>query len=242
MEKQSDKILIFCDGASKGNPGPGGWGAVVATPTRVVELGGREERTTNNQMELRAALEALTHVSRLSAAPVIVHTDSSYVINGITKWVHGWKQNGWKTKEKKEVLNKKLWVALDAAVFQVGGDIEWQQVGGHVGVLGNERADTIASDFAENKKVSLYIGPRRGYSLEVHNIARDESLHKLKSDSRAHSKGKAYSYVSRVDGTIAMHKTWAECEARVRGKSARYKKALSAEDEAQIIKDFSSKK
>lgn len=241
MEKHGNKILIFCDGASKGNPGRGGWGALISTPTQVVELGGAEARTTNNQMELRAAIEALTRVSKFSTSGVVVHTDSSYVINGITKWVHGWRNNGWKTKEKKDVLNKELWMALEAAVMQVGGDIEWQYVGGHVGVLGNERVDTIASDFADNKKVDLYVGPRAGYAFEVHNTKHNESLHKLKLGSRSHAKAKAYSYVSKVDSKTMTHKTWGECEARVRGKSARFKKALSQEDEAKIIKEFSAK-
>jgi ribonuclease HI len=235
------EIVIFCDGASKGNPGPGGWGALIATATHSKELGGHAEHTTNNKMELTAAIEALKYASTLPALPCTVHTDSSYVINGITKWVAGWKRNGWQTKEKKEVLNKELWVALDAAVQKVAGPITWEYVGGHVGVAGNERVDTIASDFAEHKKVELYDGPHSAYTIEVHNLSRDESLHNNKSASRAHSKAKAYSYVSKIDGKVVVHKTWGECEARVRGKTARYKKALSAEDEAAIIRDFSSK-
>lgn len=240
MEK-GDTILIFCDGASKGNPGLGGWGALVATATHIQELGGHAEHTTNNRMELTAALEALTFASALPAAPCTVYTDSSYVINGITKWVAGWKKNGWQTKEKKEVLNKELWGALDASVQKMSGPIIWEYVGGHVGVAGNERVDTIASDFAEHTKVELYDGPRSAYAIEVHNLSRDESLHSNKSASRARSKVKAYSYVSKVDGKVMTHKTWAECEARVRGKVARYKKSLSAEDEAKIIKELSSR-
>ncbi len=244
-------IVIFCDGASKGNPGPGGWGALVATATHSKELGGGAVHTTNNKMELTAALEALTFAGTLDHVSCTVHTDSSYVINGITKWVAGWKRNGWQTKEKKEVLNKELWVALDAAVQKIAGPIRWEYVGGHVGVAGNERVDTIASDFAEHSavmngisvplKVELYDGPRSNYAIKIDNLGRDESLHQHKSESRAHAKAKAYSYVSKVDGKIAVHKTWGECELRVRGKTARYKKALSPADEANIIKSFSSK-
>jgi ribonuclease HI len=237
---EDHEITIFCDGASKGNPGPGGWGALVATHSLVVELGGHSAHTTNNKMELTAAAEAVAHASKLSGTHVAVHTDSSYVINGITKWVGGWKKNGWKTKDKKEVLNKELWMQLVAAVQNIVGTITWRYVGGHVGVAGNERVDTIASDFAEHKKVELYSGPRSAYVIDIANLGRDEGLHKEKSASKARSKAKAYSYVSKVDGKIMTHKTWSECEARVKGKTARYKKALSPEDEATVIKEFSS--
>ena len=240
MAKDSE-IIIFCDGASKGNPGPGGWGALVATHTEVVELGGHSAHTTNNRMELAAAAEALTYAGKFSGIHVMVHTDSSYVINGITKWVGGWKKNGWKTKDKKEVLNKELWMQLDSAVQNIAGTISWHYVGGHVGVAGNERVDTIASDFAEHKKVELYSGSRSAYVIDITNLGRDESLHKEKSAGKARSKAKAYSYVSKVDGKIMTHKTWGECEARVKGKTARYKKALSPDDEATIIKEFSSR-
>ena len=238
---EDQEITIFCDGASKGNPGPGGWGALVATHERVVELGGHSAHTTNNRMELTAAAEAVRFASKLSGTQVAVHTDSSYVINGITKWVGGWKKNGWKTKDKKEVLNKELWMQLDAAVQNTVGTIAWHYVGGHVGVAGNERVDTIASDFAEHKKVTLYSGPRSAYEIDIANLGRDEGLHKEKSAGKARSKAKAYSYVSKVDGKIMTHKTWGECEARVKGKTARYKKALSPDDEAAIIKEFINK-
>ena len=232
-------ILIFCDGASKGNPGPGGWGALVATSERVEELGGFEKNTTNNRMELRAALEALQKACTLGNGDVVVYTDSSYVINGITKWVAGWQRNGWKTKEKKPVLNQDLWEPLLQAAESFDTTIEWQYVGGHVGVAGNERVDVIASDFATGVKVSLYSGTRSAYTIEIANLGHDEGLQRDKSALKERSKAKAYSYVSKVDGKVMTHKTWAECEARVRGKIARYKKALSAEDEAALIQEFS---
>ncbi len=238
MEKSD--ITIFCDGASKGNPGRGGWGAIVAVDAEVYELGGFEAHTTNNRMELRAALEALTKARTLSNAKVTAYTDSNYVINGITKWVHGWQKNGWVTKDKKRVMNQDLWEPLLIAVEAFDSAIVWEYVGGHVGVAGNERVDTIASDFAEGKKVELYAGPLSGYSIDVANIDFDAALVKTKSASKERSKAKAYSYVSKVDGKVLVHKTWAECEARVKGKTARYKKSLSPEDETEIIKDFSS--
>ncbi len=134
--KMMEKIVIFCDGASKGNPGPGGWAAITVAGEHVTESGGFEKHTTNNRMELRAAIEGLYAVRTPSGKQTILYTDSSYVINGITKWVQGWKKNGWKTKDKKPVVNQDLWQSLDAAVASHGRNIEWQYVGGHVGVAG----------------------------------------------------------------------------------------------------------
>jgi ribonuclease HI len=236
VEKES--TTIFCDGASKGNPGPGGWGAIVASGSQIVECGGFEAGTTNNRMELTAALKALEEARTLGNGAVTVYTDSSYVINGITKWVKGWQRNGWLTQEKKPVLNQDLWEPLVAAVENFDTVIVWQYVGGHVGIQGNERVDNIASDFALGKKVDLYVGQRNGYLVDVQNIKFDETLVKEKSETKARSKLKAYSYVSVIGGIIVKHKTWAECEARVKGKAARFKKSLSQEDETEIVKDF----
>lgn len=236
-----EKIIIFTDGASKGNPGPGGWGALVANDEKVRELGGREEKTTNNRMELRATLEALAHAATLPSAPLELHTDSSYVINGATKWTKGWVARGWLTAQKEKVMNRDLWEALLDAIEKCPGGIEWKYVGGHVGIAGNERVDKIASDFAEGKRVELYDGPRARYGIDIENTAHDEAKHKEKSASRSRSKLAAYSYVSLVDGAVRVHKTWAECLARVQGKKARFKKAISAAEEAQIIKEFSSR-
>jgi len=235
------KILIFSDGASKGNPGPGGWAAIVVSKERVVELGGREKHTTNNRMELRAAIEGLRACNTEASGERIVYTDSSYVINGITKWVHGWKKNGWKTKEKKNVVNQDLWQALDATAGASGSEIIWQYVGGHVGIAGNERVDSIASDFADDKKVVLYHGGMESYGIDVSSLEVDALKAKAKSSTNTRSKAKAYSYISRVDGKIMTHKTWAECQERVRGRSAKFKKALSPDEEKEIIAEFSKK-
>ena len=240
MEKM-ERVVIFCDGANKGNPGPGGWAALVVAGDRVTELGGAEKHTTNNRMELTAALEALRASNSAPAGPRVVYTDSAYVINGITRWVHGWKKNGWQTKEKKTVVNQDLWRELDAAALASGSKIDWHYVGGHVGVAGNERVDQLASDLAEGKKVKLYKGALMGYGIDVANLGADEGLKAAKSVSSTRSKAKAHSYISSVDGTVMVHKTWKECEARVRGRSARFKKALSASEEKEIIAEFSKK-
>jgi ribonuclease HI len=232
------EILLFTDGASKGNPGKGGWGAVVAGNGKVVELGGAEGHTTNNRMELMAALRGLQHAKSLPPGPRILRTDSSYVINGITKWVHGWQKNGWQTKEKKDVLNKDLWSDLVEAAS--GQQVAWEYVGGHVGIAGNERVDTIASEYALGNAVRLYKGPIEEYEVDIANLAHDTVLKERKSSGKSRSTTKAFSYISEVGGVVLVHKSWPECEARVRGRRARFKKALSPADEAAIVGEFSS--
>lgn len=231
------KILLFTDGASKGNPGPGGWGAVVAGEGRVVELGGREDHTTNNRMELTAALMGLRAAQKFAHGPRILRTDSSYVINGITKWVHGWHKNGWVTKDKKDVLNKDLWEQLVEAAR--GQEIAWEYVGGHVGIAGNERVDTIASEYALGNAVELYVGPIESYGINITDLSHDVVAKEKKSKGKSRSNAKAFSYISEVDGVVFVHKSWSECEARVKGKRARFKKALNPEEEAAIVEQFS---
>ena len=139
--KLMETLDIYTDGACKGNPGPGGWGAMMRTGEHVKELFGGEANTTNNRMELKAVIEALTALTRPCA--VVVHTDSQYVLKGISEWIHGWKARGWKTAAKAPVKNVDLWQALDAA--QARHTIEWRWVKGHAGHEGNERADALAN-------------------------------------------------------------------------------------------------
>ena len=136
-----DKIDIYSDGACKGNPGRGGWGALLVMGEREKEIFGGELNTTNNRMELKAVIEALNVLTR--PCEVVVHTDSQYVQKGISEWIHGWKARGWKTAAKAPVKNVDLWQALDAA--QARHKIEWRWVRGHNGHAGNERADALAN-------------------------------------------------------------------------------------------------
>ncbi len=252
-------IKIFTDGSSRGNPGPGGWGAIViyGGKSEVVELGGGEKNTTNNRMELKAAAKALEMVSKVSgsvagAAPSIdIYTDSAYLINGITKWVSGWKRNGWKTKTKDDVLNKDLWLEIDHLANTSSLKIKWHHIGGHVGIAGNERCDEIATAFADDiagggggRGANLFNGSLGDYKKvlggrDILDISHDVGLAATKKSSSARSNAKAYSYVSKVDGVIQTHKTWQECEKRVKGaRGARFKKALSVGEESEIIKSF----
>jgi len=133
-------VVVHTDGACSGNPGPGGWGAILDYNGTRKELSGGEANTTNNRMELTAAIEALKALKR--SVKVEMHVDSQYVKDGITKWIHGWKRNGWKTADKKPVKNAELWQALDEAIQT--HDISWHWVKGHAGHEHNERADELA--------------------------------------------------------------------------------------------------
>jgi ribonuclease HI len=137
----SPPVTIYTDGACKGNPGPGGWGAWLQSAAHEKELWGGEKLTTNNRMELTAVIEALAALKRTSR--VALHTDSEYVRQGITTWIHGWKKRGWKTADHKPVKNIDLWQRLDA--LAVLHHIEWHWVKGHAGDPGNERADALAN-------------------------------------------------------------------------------------------------
>jgi len=136
-----ETVEIFTDGACKGNPGPGGWGAILRLGNNEKELWGGEKATTNNRMELTAAIRAIEAFKR----PVVgkIYTDSQYVLKGINEWIHGWKRNGWKTADKKPVKNADLWQLLDAQVKQ--HKLEWVWVKGHSGHPENERADALAN-------------------------------------------------------------------------------------------------
>lgn len=240
-QASSNNIVIFTDGSSLGNPGPGGWGAVIlfSRDNQVKEIGGYEDQTTNNRMELTAAIEGLLAVKD-EDAEIIIYTDSSYMINGITKWIRGWEQNGWQTKTKEDVLNKDLWQRLDLLLKEreAKGKLEWKKVKGHSDVLGNLRADAIATGFAEHKNVEFLHG-----NLEQYEKALGGSLLNVpeyKSSGKSSKKtGPGYSYLCLVDGKLSIDKTWAECEKRVKGvKGAKYKKSLSAADEQKIINEW----
>ena len=136
----SDPVVVYTDGACKGNPGPGGWGALLRWGDHQKELFGGEPLTTNNRMELTAVIEALAALKLRSQ--VVVYTDSEYVRNGITTWIHNWKQRGWRTADKKPVKNVELWQRLDELAAQ--HDVQWHWVRGHNGDPGNERADELA--------------------------------------------------------------------------------------------------
>lgn len=208
--REGERIQIYTDGACSGNPGPGGWAALIVRDGAVEEFGGREARTTNNRMELRAALEALRRVP--PDAPVELHTDSQYLVNGMTSWLRGWKRRGWLTVEGQPVENRDLWEALDAAA---GDRVRWAYVRGHAGDRHNERANLIAQAYAAGRTPPPASGA---------------------ADEAGIDRPPGPSYLSLVNGELRRHATWEECRTRVHGVSgARFKKCMSAADEAATV-------
>jgi len=236
-------IVVFTDGAAKGNPGPGGWGAIIVTPAgAVTELVGRAAgTTTNNKMELTGAIAALSELRGVPGA-LEIYTDSTYVIQGIRGWIFGWRKRGWKTAAGADVLNRELWEQLDDLVRARGKPgITWHYVRGHAGIPGNERVDEIADGLAQGRPITLYRGPLIGYPIAVLDLPSETDVPARSPSSGAGARSKAapYSYLSVVDGQLARHTTWADCERRVKGRpGARFKKAMSPADEAAILREW----
>ena len=139
------KVDIYTDGACSGNPGPGGWGVLIEIDNKNIELSGGDRETTNNRMELMAAIKALEEIDQ--DYEITLYTDSNYVKDGITSWISNWKKNNWKTANKKDVKNKELWMRLDEAIKDK--NISWVWVKGHAGNAGNEQADYLARSALE---------------------------------------------------------------------------------------------
>jgi len=154
----SPMVEIYTDGSSLGNPGSGGWGVVVVITNdklgimnlkpEIIEFGGYDKDTTNNRMELTGAIEALKYLKRIDFNKCEIYTDSAYVLGGVTSWINNWEKNGWKTANKKPVLNKELWQELVALSRELGNKISWQKVKGHSGHVYNDKADEIATSSA----------------------------------------------------------------------------------------------
>lgn len=231
-------ITIFTDGASRGNPGPGGFGAVIATEDHVTELGGREDVTTNNRMELSGLICALTFIKKhVDGGDVALYLDSKYVLRGAQEWLHAWQAGGWKTKAKKDVLNRDLWETTAVLLRDVQSKctLKWNYVGGHVGIPGNERVDEIATAFADARMIQLFSGLKEDYGYDLSVTVGDEA----KKTKKSRSDTPAYSYISMVNGNIETHKTWAECEKRVKGvPRTKFQKVFSAQEEKEVIASY----
>lgn len=227
-------ITIFTDGASRGNPGPGGYGSIIVYHDTVLEIGGREDLTTNNRMELLAVISALEKIAK-EKDEIIIYTDSAYVASGSTRWVFGWQKNGWMTSQKENVLNRDLWEKI--LELTKNKKIDWRILKGHSGIAPNERCDVIATSFADNKPIVLYFGAKERYGVNL--SVPDQNQLQAKPPSRVY----AYSYVTEIGGHIETYKTWEECYSHVhKVPGARYKKAKSQEEEDQIIEEFKKPK
>lgn len=241
---KNESHLLFADGSSLGNPGASGWGAVLVIDKRAVrELGGRKKRSTNNEMELTAILEGLRELEHESG-DLDIYTDSSYVVSGVTKWVHGWEKSGWVTKTKTDVANRELWERIIALARkrEKTGVVRWHHVPGHSGVFGNERCDEIATAYAAGEEIELYDGPLEQYAADILEIDIDPRLHEARIREKTRARTKAYAYVSKVDGKVLTHQTWGECEKRVKGKAgALFRKVASKEEEERLVREWRNK-
>lgn len=243
MNTQNNTI-IFTDGASRGNPGPGGWGAVIVhDEDHVIEIGGHVDDTTNNRMELTAVIGGLMYCNRINewkdAATIL--TDSKYVRDGATKWVHGWVSGGWVTKNGTAVKNKELW--KDLYDLTKTFELQWKLLPGHSGVYGNKRADAIATGFADEEDIKLFDGSLQKYNdlydIDLLDISVDEEKIEARKKKSSRSRKDAYSYLSLVDGDAKRHETWEETKRHVSGQSgAKYRKTISEEDEQAILEDW----
>lgn len=252
-QQNSENILIYTDGSSLGNPGPGGYGCVIVFQDReqVIELGDRNEKTTNNKMELTAIIQSLHFLKKQDVSPqakIVIRTDSSYAINGITRWIFGWIKNNWKTSTKTEVLNSDLWKELFDIknYFQF---IQFEHVRGHSGIWGNERCDMIATSFAAKNPIELFDGSAKDYYPEIHSTETIKKTYTQYSGTTISTKKntdtkskKAYSYVALVNGNIQTFRDWESCKKVVHGRSSKYKKVLSEQEEKKLIKEWEKEK
>jgi ribonuclease HI len=237
-------IRMFTDGACSGNPGPGGWGTILLSPTgRVKELGGGAAHTTNNRMEMSAALEGLKCLAaaqKVSSKKIEIYTDSTYLIRGMSQWIFGWMRNNWKNAEGEEVTNRDLWEALQDVVKKNQFEIDWHYVRGHIGTPGNERCDEIAVAFAKSIPISLYDGPLEQYGEDLNRIPEDTKLPQSKAKTVARPENTIY--LSYVGNKLYKDKDWKSCEARVKGTAgAKFKKVTSPSEEADVLKRWGLK-
>ncbi len=219
-------IRIITDGACRGNPGPGGWAALIIRDGEIEEIGGHEPHTTNNRMELRAAIEALRRVP--TDARVEITTDSKYLMQGMTSWLPLWQRRGWTTSAGTPVENQDLWQTLAGLA---GRRVRWQHVYGHSGHPENERANTIAQSYAAKREPS----PVQQPLAPVAPVSAPPQAGLIRAI--AARRPAARTYLSLVDGELQRHRTWDECRAQVHGASgARYKKCASADEELETVR------
>ncbi len=236
MKSKISPLTLYTDGASRGNPGPGGWGVIIIGESEVVELAGAKDPATNNQMELQGVIEGLGYIHKsFPDAAVELHADSRYVLNGIEKWLDGWVKKGWVTMAKKSVENKAQWMKLMELRDHFGKHLKLTKVDGHSGHIYNDRCDELAVSAALKKTLHLFKGSKKDYESQLAMTPPKSPVKKSSSTN----KGVAYSYVSVVNGIVHADKTWAACEKRVKGaKGAKYKKVFSKAEETDLIQDY----
>lgn len=237
------EVIVFTDGACSGNPGPGGWGAVVLkNESEVIEYGAGFNQTTNNQMELSSVIFVLKQLKNFQGR-IQIYTDSTYVINGATKWMWGWARNNWLNAEKNEVSNKDLWQEMYKLIPPLKNQITWNYVRGHTGVVGNERCDEIAVAFSKGDSPYLYKTDYNSYPHRILPLPAPDPLPEMKFKSSASSKDEKVYYISVVNGVLSKHNTWSDCERSVKGRpGAKFKKVKNDQEEQVFLQSIGFKK
>jgi len=242
-----DKVIIFCDGACSGNPGPGGWGVIVISRDHVIEFGGSEPQTTNNQMEILAATKALIYtLNKVENIPkkILIYTDSSYLISAITKWIYAWIQNNWVTAQGDPVKNVEYFTALLEVVNKLKpSEIEWVYVPGHSGVVGNERVDEIAVAFSKQLEsdLQLFDGKLSDYprSDVLESLPDNKKVPRADKIKESSINKKTLGYLAYINQTVYVFKTWDECARVTQGQpGAKYRKFSSSEEAISILKGW----
>lgn len=227
--KRVSDVIAYTDGSCLGNPGPGGWGVRLLYPAGMVqEFGAGEPATTNNRMELQAALVALENLRGHPRATI--YTDSRYLIDGVTKWIHNWRRRDWVTTSGAPVKNRDLWQGL-VALNHPG--ITWRHVYGHTGDSNNERVDDIARAFASGIPPFLFHGPAGAPDDPVGDVEHQPATKPSRSKTSRSTRNARYISIAR--GTVAVDDNWAACAARVQGVSgAKYKKVRTPQELAEF--------
>lgn len=227
----NNEILIYTDGACSGNPGPGGWGAIIIFDQTVQELGGSETQTTNNRMEALSILESLKWIEAKGLKkPLCIYSDSQYVIKALTQWLPGWKRNNWQTASGMPVKNQDLFENISQQLNKIS--YRFQYVPGHQGFWGNERADQIAVSFSKSKVEELYQGPWENYAFSHEN---PETIAQNISSSSNKATTQLVGYIVWDYKTLMFFKDWLSCAKVTQGRSGVRFKKIKNKDE---LKDF----
>lgn len=226
------EFVLYTDGACSGNPGPGGWAFVLFDGReKVIERAHSVDQTTNNRMEMMALLEGLREIHAQMAATseaysVVIYIDSSYVVNGCTKWISAWRRREWKTMDGKDVLNRDLWEVLDSVCRTLPSKTRWNIVPGHSGIPGNEKCDELAVRVQKERS-----SHDRSFLLSQYEF--DLTKHPDLSRFRKQDPF----YMSYVNGILEKHATWSQCEARVKARpGAKFKKVKNLHEEEETLK------
>jgi len=236
--------FLFCDGASRGNPGRSGWAYLLIAGDRVREAGGFVERATNNQMELQALLEALRYLDShpIKEKLINVYLDSQLILSGASVWRFNWSKRGWTTKDGEEVKNLQQWKDLHELMIKLEKKLlfKWWYIPGHSAYPSNERVDEIATSFADSEDCDLYEGALKNYSVNYESGLGELEKFETKSGfkSSKSSSRKPY-YISVIGDQIFRDATWSACEARVKGRrAAKYKKVVDESEERRVLKSW----